>query len=106
VIKLNEALAPSHMSALVLNKFWPIFRCGVINAYLVIILINYYIKADVGVPQWNWVAINGPVSRGPGLAVRHLISCPLLMDVQPNIDGFSDVVHRMMRICLFSIERG
>jgi hypothetical protein len=106
VIKLNEALAPSHMSALVLTKLWPIFCYGVIHAYLVILLINYYINADVGVPQWNWAAINGPVSRRLGLAVRHLVNCPLLTDVQPNIDGFSDVVHWMRRIRLFSIERG
>jgi hypothetical protein len=50
VIKLNEALAPSHMSALVLNKFRLVFRCGIINEYLVILLINYYINADVGIP--------------------------------------------------------
>jgi hypothetical protein len=106
VMKLNEALAPSHMSALVLNMFRPVFRCGVINAYLVILLINYCINADVGVPQWYWAAINGPVSRRPGLAVRYLVSCPLLTDVQPDIDGFSDVVHRMRHIHLFSIEWG
>jgi hypothetical protein len=106
VIKLNEELAPSHMSTLVLTKFRLVFRCGVINAYLVILLINYCINADVGVPQWNWAPINGPVSRRLGLAVRHLVSCPLLTDVQPDIDGFSDVIHRMRRIRLFSIERG
>ena len=60
MIKLNEALAPGHMSALVLNKALPVFLCGVINVHLVILLINYSINADVGIPHWNWAAINGP----------------------------------------------
>ena len=106
VIKLNEALAPGHMSALVLNKALLVFLCGVINVYLVILLIKYSINADVGIPRWNWAAINGPISHRPGLANRHLVSCPLLTDVQPDIDGFGDDVHRMRRVCLFIVERG
>jgi hypothetical protein len=50
VIKLNEVLAPGHMSALVLNKALSVFLCGVINVYLVILLIKYTINADVGIP--------------------------------------------------------
>jgi len=106
VIKLNEALALGHKSALVLNKALPIFLCGVINVHLVILLIKHSINADVGIPRWNWVAINGPISHRPGLANRHLVSCLLLMDVQPDIDGFGDVVHQMRRIHLFIVERG
>ena len=89
------------MSALVLNKALPVFLCGVINVHLIILLIKYSINADVGIPHWNWVAINGPISRRLGLVDRHLVSCPLLMDVQPDIDGFGDVVHRMRRLRLF-----
>ena len=81
MIKLNEALALSHMSALVLNKALPVFLCGVINVHLVILLIKYSINADVVIPSWNWVAINGPVSRRLDLADHHLVSCPLLTDV-------------------------
>ena len=106
VIKLNEALAPGHMSALVLNKALPVFLCRVINVYLVILLIKYSINADVGIPRWNWAAINGPVSCRLGLANHHLVSCPLLMDVQPDVDRFGDAVHQMRHICLFIIEQG
>ena len=106
VIKLNEALALGHMSALVLNKALPVFLCRVINVHLVILLIKYSINANMGIPRWHWVAINGPVSCRLGLANRHLVSCPLLTDVQPDIDGFDDAIHRMRRIRLFIIERG
>ena len=106
MVKLNEALAPGHLRALVLTKFWPVFRYGVLNGYLVILRIKYSVNGDASVPQWNWAAINCPVSRRLGLAERHLVLCPFPTDVQPNIDGFSDVVHRMRHICLFFIERG
>ena len=106
VVKLNEALAPSHLRALVMTKFRPVFRCRVLNVYLVILLIKYSINGDTSVPLWNWVAINGPVSRRPGLAERHLVLCPFLMDVQPDIDGFGDAVHQMRRSRLFIVERG
>ena len=106
VIKLNEAPTPGHMSALVLNKALPIFLCGVINVHLVILLIKYNINADVGIPRWNWAAIIGPVSRRPGLADHHLVSCPLLTDVQLDIDWFGDAVYRMRCIHLFIDERG
>ena len=88
MVKLNEALAPGDLRALVLTKFWPVFRYRVLNGYLVILLIKYSINGDTSVPQWNWAAINCPVSHRPGLAERHLILCPFLMDVQPDIDGF------------------
>ena len=106
VIKLNEALAPGNMRAPILNKAWPVLLCGVFNVYLVLLLIKYSINANVGICQWNWAAINGPVSHRPGLAERHHVLCPFLMDVQLDIDGFSDVVHRMRHIRLFFIERG
>ena len=106
VVKLNEALTPGHLRALVMIKFWPIFRYRVLNVYLVILLIKYSVNGDTSAPLWNWAAINDLVSRRPGLAERHLILCPFLTDVQPNIYGFSDVVHRMRHICLFFIERG
>ena len=106
VIKLNEALAPGHMSALVLNKALPVFLCGVINVHLVILLIKYSINANMGIPRWHWVAINGPVSCRLGLANRHLVNCPLLTDVQPDIDRLGDAIHRMRRIRLFFIEQG
>ena len=106
MIKLNEALALGHMGALILNKALPVFLCWVINVHLVILLIKYSINANVSIPRWNWMAINGLISYRPGLADRHLVSCPLLTDVQPNIDGFGDAVHRMRRIRLFIIERG
>ena len=106
MVKLNEVLAPGHLRALVMTKFRPIFRCGVFNVYLIILLIKYSINGDVSVPLWNWVAINCPVSRRPGLAERHLVLCPFLMDVQLDIDGFSDAVHRMRHIRIFFVERG
>ena len=102
MVKLNEALTPGHLRSLVMTKFWTIFRYGVLNVYLVILLIKYPINGDASVTLWNWAAINGPVSRRPGLAERHLVLCPFLTDVQPDIDGFSDVVHRMRHIHLFS----
>ena len=58
VVKLNEALAPDHLRALVMTKFWPVFRYGVLNGYLVILLIKYSINGDTSVPLWNWAAIN------------------------------------------------
>ena len=91
---VNEALAPGHMSALVLNKALPVFLCGVINVHVVILLIKYSINADVCIPHWNLAVINGPISRRPGLADCHLVSCPLLMDVQPDIDRFGDDCNR------------
>ena len=94
------------MSALVLNKVLSVFLCGVINVHLVILLIKYSINADVGIPRWNWAAINGPISHRPGLANRHLVSCPLLTDVQPAIDGFGDAIHRMRCIRLLIVDRG
>ena len=106
VVKLNEALAPGHLRALVMTKFWPVFRCGVLNVYLVILLIKYSANGDVSVPLWNWAAINGPIFHRPGLAKCHLVLCPFLMDVQLDIDGFSDAVHRMSRIRIFFVERG
>ena len=87
VVKLNEALTPGHLRALVMNKFRPVFRCGVLNVYLDILLIKYSINGDANVPLWNWAAINGPVSHRPGLAERHLVLCPFLTDVQLDIDG-------------------
>ena len=74
--------------------------------YLVILLIKYSINGDTSIPQWNWMAINCPVSHRLGLAKRHLVLCPFLTDVQLDIDGFSDVVHRMRHIHLFFVERG
>ena len=90
---------------LVLNKFWHVLRCGMVNAYLVVLLVNYYVNADVGVPLRNWAAINGTVSRGPGLAKRHLVFCSFLMNVQLGIDWFSDV-HQLSRIGFFFAKRG
>ena len=81
MVKLNEALALGHLRALVLTKFRPVFRYGVLNGYLVILLIKYSINGDTSVPQWNWAAINCPVSHRLGLAERHLVLCPFLMDV-------------------------
>ena len=78
VVKLNEALAPGHLRALVMIKFRPVFRYRVLNVYLIILLIKYSINGDANVPLWNWATINGPVSHRPGLADRHLVSCPLL----------------------------
>ena len=50
VVKLNEALAPGHLRALVMTKFRPVFRYGVLNVYLVILLIKYSVNGDVSVP--------------------------------------------------------
>ena len=104
VIKLNEALAPGHLRALVMTKFWHVFCCGVLNVYLIILLIKYSVNGDVSVDLWNWAAINGPVSRRPGLAECHLVFFLFLMDVQ--LDGFGDAVHRMRHIHIFFVERG
>ena len=109
MVKLNEALVSGHLRDLVMTKLRPIFRHGVLNGYLVILLIKYSVNGDASVPLWNWAAINCPVSHRPGLAERHLVHlvlCPFLTDVQPDIDGFSDVVHRMKQIRLFFVERG
>ena len=53
MVKLNEALTPGHLRALVLTKFWPVFRYGVLNGYLVKLLIKYYVNGDASVPKWN-----------------------------------------------------
>ena len=53
MVKLNEALAPGHLRALVLTKFRPVFRYGVLNGYLVILLIKYFVNGDASVPLWN-----------------------------------------------------
>ena len=106
VVKLNKALALGHLRVLVMTKFWHVFCYGVLNMYLVILLIEYYVNGDASVPLWNWAAINGPVSRRLGLAERHLVLCPFLTDVQLDIDGFSDDVHQMRHIRIFFIERG
>ena len=106
MVKLNEALAPGHLRALVLTKFRPVFHYGVLNGYLVKLLIKYSVNGDTSVPLWNWVAINGPISHRPGLAKCHLVLCPFLTDVQLDIDGFSDAVHRMRHIRLLFVERG
>ena len=106
MVKLNEALAPGHLRAHVLTKFRPVFRYGVLNGYLVKLLIKYSVNGDASVPLWNWAAINCPVSCRPGLAKCHLVLYPFLMDVQPNIDRFSDVVLRMRHIRVFFVERG
>ena len=50
VVRLNEALASGHLRALVLTKFWPVFCYGVLNGYLVILLIKYSINGDASVP--------------------------------------------------------
>ena len=50
VVKLNDALAPGHLRALVMTKFWPVFHYGVLNVYLVILLIKYSINGDASVP--------------------------------------------------------
>ena len=106
MVKLNEALVPGHLRALVLTKFRLVFRYGVLNGYLFILLIKYSVNGDTSVSLWNWAAINGPVSRRPGLVERHLVLYPFLMDVQLDIDGFSDAVHQMRHIRIFFIERG
>ena len=53
VVKLNEALAPGHLRALILTKFWPVFRYGILNGYLVKLLIKYSVNGDVSIPLWN-----------------------------------------------------
>ena len=53
VVKPNEALAPGHLRALVMTKFQPVFYCGVLNMYLVILLIKYSINGDTSIPLWN-----------------------------------------------------
>ena len=50
MVKLNEALALGHLRALVLTKFWPVFRYGVLNGYLVKLLIKYSVNGDASVP--------------------------------------------------------
>ena len=104
MVELNEAFVLGHLKALVMTKFRLVFHYGVLNVYLVVLLIKYSVNGDTSVPLWNWVAINCPVSHRPGLAKRHLVLCPFLMDVQLDIDGFSDAVHRMRHIRIFFIE--
>ena len=70
------------------------------------LLIKYSVNGGVSVPLWNWAAINGPVSRRLGLAERHLVLYLFLTDVQLDIDGFSDAIHRMRHIRIFFIEWG
>ena len=106
VVKLNGALAPDHLRALVMTKFWHVFRYGVLNVYLVILLIKYSVNGDMSAPLWNWAAINGPISHRPGLAKHYLVLCPFLTNVQLHIDGFSDAAYRMGHIRIFYIERG
>ena len=101
MVKLNEVLTLGHLRGLVMTKFWPIFRYGVLNVYLVILLIKYSINGNMSVPLWNWASINGPVSHRLGLAERHLVLCPFLTDVQLDIDKFSYAVHRIRHICIF-----
>ena len=50
VVKLNEALVPGHLRALVMTKFWPVFRYGALNGYLVILLFKYSVNGDASVP--------------------------------------------------------
>jgi len=50
MVKLNEALALGHLRALVLTKFWHVFRYGVLNGYLVKLLIKYSVTGDASVP--------------------------------------------------------
>ena len=106
VVKLNEALTPCHLRALIITKFWHVFRYGVLNVYLVILLIKYSVNGDASIPLWNWVDINSPVSLMLGLAEHHLVLCPFLTDVQLDIDGFSDAVHQMRHIHIFFVEWG
>ena len=106
VVKLNEALALGHLRALVMTKFRLVFRYGILNVYLVILLIKYSVNGDMSILLLNWAAIKGPVSHRPGLAERHLVLCLFLIDVQLDIDGFSDAVHRMRYIRIFFVEWG
>ena len=87
VVKLNEALALGHLRALVMTKFQHVFCYGVLNVYLVILLIKYFVNGDASVPLWNWAAINGPVSRRPCLAECHLVLCPFLMMYNLTLTG-------------------
>ena len=58
MVKLNEALALGHLRALILTKFRPVFRYGVLNGYLVKLLIKYSINGDASVPLWiGWPLI-------------------------------------------------
>ena len=50
IVKLNEALALGHLTALVLTKFRPVFRYGVLNGYLVKLLIKYSVNGDASIP--------------------------------------------------------
>ena len=106
MVKLNEALAPGHLRALVLTMFHPVFCYGELNGYLVKLLIKYSVNGDASVPLWNWAAINCPASHRLGLVERHLVLCLFLMDVQLDINGFSDAIHRMRHIRIFFVERG
>ena len=100
------ALAPGDLRALVLTKFRPVFRYGVLNGYLVKLLFKYFVNGDASVPLWNWAAINGPISHRLGLAECHLVLCPFLTDIQLDIDRFSDAVHWVRHIRIFFVERG
>ena len=51
MVKLNEALVPGHLRALVMTKYQPVFCCRVLNVYLVILLIKYSVNGDASVPQ-------------------------------------------------------
>ena len=106
MVKLNKALAPGHLRALVLTKFRHVFCYRVLNGYLVKLLIKYSVNGDTSVPLWNWAAINCPISSRPGLAKCHLVLCPFLMDVQLDIDRFSDAIQRMRHIRIFFVKRG
>ena len=50
MVKLNEALAPGHLRALILTKFRSVFCYRVLIGYLVKLLIKYSINGDVSVP--------------------------------------------------------
>jgi hypothetical protein len=92
------------MSAQVVNKTRPIFLHWEINVYLIVLLIQDLINADPGIPGWHWLAMNDAVSSWKCLSDRHLVFCPLLTDVQPDINRSSDVVHRMRSIDLFFVK--
>ena len=51
MVKLNEALASGHLRAIVLTKFWHVFRYEVLNGYLVKLLIKYSVNGDMSVPS-------------------------------------------------------
>jgi hypothetical protein len=80
--------------------------CRVINVDLVVLLMNYTINAGTSIPRWNWVAIDYPISHRPGLAEHHLVSCPLLTDIQPDTDVLGEVVNWMRRIHLYIVDMG